>query len=239
MIIAILILFVLLAFYSTVYIKKRSLSNILSVIFFIGVIGSVFAIVRNDHDHLGMKTVTEKQTVDLVSAAPKKGMNMLLYQQVGTKGKENVYVYKTDKSQKKPKHTKVESYISNKVVTDNGNAKLVQESKYRVYKSDFMKFMFGIADNDHQLVSRKNTFHVNKDWLVLSTDQAKALQKKMKDKTYQAQLKKDGQAYVGKAVMTAMMQNPSMNETQKNRVIKDATQQFQMMKMEELIKSVK
>lgn len=239
MIIFTLVILVLLTFICTIYISNKKLSNILSVIFFALTIGNIALIVMNDHNHFGMKTVTEEKTVDIVSASPKKGMNMLLYQQVGTKGKENVYIYKTDKNQKKPSHTKAESYISNKVVTDSGSVKLVRESKYRVYKSDFMKFMFGISGNDHKLVSRKNTFHVNKDWLVLSTDQAKVLQKKMKDKTYQASLKTEGAAYVKKAVTAAMMQNPKMTQTQQKRVIDDATKQFQMMKMEELIKNVK
>ncbi|GKQ42333.1 DUF4811 domain-containing protein [Companilactobacillus sp. RD055328] len=239
MIIFTLIILVLLTFIVTVYVNNKTLSNILSVIFFSLTIGNIMLIVMNDYNHLGMKTVTEEKTIDIVSATPNKGMNMLLYQQIGTKGKENVYIYRTDKNQKKPSHTKAESYVSNKVVTDSNEVKLVRESKYRVYKSDFMKFMFGISGNDHQIVSRKNTFHINKDWLVLSTKQAKALQKKMKDKTYQATLKTEGASYVQKVVMAAMEQNPTMDEAQQKRITEDATKQFQMMKMEELIKNIK
>ncbi|MGR3742308.1 DUF4811 domain-containing protein [Companilactobacillus sp. DQM5] len=241
MIIFTLILFVLLAFISIVYIKNKTISNMLGILFFALVIGNISLMMMNDHNHFGMKTITEERTVDLVSASPKKGMNMLLYKPVGTKGKENVYIYRTDKNQKKPKYTKVDTNISisNKVVTTTGADKLVQKSKYRVYKSEFMKFVFGISGNDHKFVSRKNVFYVNKNWLVLSTNQAQELQKKMKDKNYQAQLKIEGKSYVQKAVMTAMMQNPQMTEDQKNRIVNDATQQFQMMKMEELIKNLK
>ncbi|MDO1604636.1 DUF4811 domain-containing protein [Lactobacillus sp. YT155] len=239
MIIFTLIIFVLLAFISFVYLQNKTLSNILGGIFLVLIIANISLMMLNDHNHLGMKEVVENRTVDIVSASPKKGMNMLLYKQVGTKGKENVYIYRTDTNQKKPKHTVAESYVDNKVVKTTDANQLVQKSTYRVYKNDFMRFMFGISGNDHTLIARKNIFYVNKDWLVLSTNQAKVLQKKMKSKTYQAQLKADGKVYVQKAVMAAMMQNPQMTDVQKDRVVKDATKQFQMMKMEELIKSIK
>lgn len=238
MIIFALAIFVILTFVSIIYISNKTLSNILGVIFFALVIGSISLIMLNDHNHFGMEKSTETKTSALVSTTPQKGMNMLLYQEVGTKGKENTYIYRTDSTEKKPKHTKVDSNVTNSVVVNNDQPKVVKQSKYYVYKSSFMKFLFGISGNNHQLISIKNTFYVNKDWLVLSTKQAKELQTKMKDPNYQAQLKAQGADYAKKAVEAAVKKNKKINAAQKNQVAQNAAKQFQAMKMEELIKSV-
>lgn len=238
MIIFALIIFVLLAFISIIYINNRLLSNTLGIIFFSLIVICISLMVMNDHNHFGMEEVVESKTTTLVSTTPQKDTNMLLYQPIGTKGKENTYIYRTSNSEKKPKHTKVDSNITNKVVVDNDQPKIVKESKYYVYKSDFMKLLFSISGNDHHLISIKNTFHVNKGWLVLSTKQAKELKAKMTDPKYQAELKTQGEEFVKNAVMTATKKNKKLSNEQKAQIAKTATEQFQNMKKEELIKSI-
>ncbi len=100
-------------------------------------------------------------------------------------------------------------------------AVLVTTTKYRVYQNNTAKFWFGISGNDHEFVSRHNTFKVAKGWFVLSDVQAKQLAKALKGQ--QAQLKTGAENAGKQAVMAAMQANPAMTADQQQAVAKKSS----------------
>ncbi|WP_424349985.1 DUF4811 domain-containing protein [Latilactobacillus sp. 5-91] len=233
MIVITLIISTLALFFASIF-GQKMWRPILMTIFGLTFIASLFFIVQNDHNHYGMKTVTETKTQTLVSSAD-KGMSMLLYHPLGN-GTEKVYLYRTDVHQSKPKATQTEK-TTNNVQKNADKAALVTTTKYRVYKNDTAKFWFGISGNDHEFVSRHNTFKVAKGWLVLSDAQAKQLAKTLKSQ--QAQLKA-GATNAGKqAVMAAMQANPAMTATQQQAVAKKAAMAYQQAAMAKVMATLK
>ncbi|SON72667.1 DUF4811 domain-containing protein [Latilactobacillus sakei] len=234
MIVITLIISTLALFFASIF-GQKMWRPILMTIFGLTFIASLFFIVQNDHNHYGMKTVTETKTQTLVSSADAKGMSMLLYHPLGN-GTEKVYLYRTDSHQSKPKATQTEK-TTNSVQKNADKAALVTTTKYRVYKNDMAKFWFGISGNDHEFVSRHNTFKVAKGWLVLSDAQAKQLAKTLKRQ--QAQLKA-GATNAGKqAVMAAMQANPAMTATQRQAVAKNAAMAYQQAAMAKVMATLK
>lgn len=84
--------------------------------------------------------------------------------------------------------------MTNVVETGADSAQLETKTTRWVYKSDLSRFLFGIADNDGQYVSRTNTFSLPDSWEVLSVDQAKKLASLAKEQA--DTMKTQGQAYV-------------------------------------------
>ena len=140
MIVITLIISTLALFFASIF-GQKMWRPILMTIFGLTFIASLFFIVQNDHNHYGMKTVTETKTQTLVSSADAKGMSMLLYHPLGN-GTEKVYLYRTDIHQSKPKATQTEK-TTNSVQKNADKAALVTTTKYRVYKNDMAKFWFG------------------------------------------------------------------------------------------------
>jgi hypothetical protein len=140
---------------------------------------------------LEWKKVTSEKTEQIQSV--QKGSNLLLEKELGTNGKENVYIYRTPETAnaKKPKTTKVDANVKNVVKTGNYSAATVTKKTTRwEYKNGFYSFLFGISGNDKEFVKQTNTFKVGNDWLVLTTTQASQLQKKMKSKAFKAKWNK-------------------------------------------------
>lgn len=246
MIIFSVILWTILLFVFMVSVNKTALRYLLSGLSAILLVASIFLMVQNDRDHFGMHKVTTTKTQQLVSVSPSKQMSMLLYQTVGTSGKEKVYIYKTDKNQKKPKTTNPDpTTTSNKVVKVNGESKLITKTTRWEYRSGTYKFWFGISGNAHKLVKRSHTFKVNKNWLVLSSAQAKKLQKLAK--ANQAKMKTEAKTYVTaqvkKAVTAAMTKNPSLSAAEQAKITKQATEQataaFQKQSLEKMLSQIK
>ena len=231
MIIVTLVICAILAFYFYVYLSNRVVSNSLTILAVAGVMVSIFFIVKNDHDYYGMHNVTETKTQRIYSASPSKNLPMMLYQSIGTADKHRVYVYKTSASAKVT--------TSNTVKRTTGHNRIVTTKTYREYKNSTAKFWFGLADNGHQYVKEHNTIYINKNWTVLSAPQAKKLQKLASSKSYQAKQKAAATAYVKKAVMAAMMKNPSMTAAQQKQVTQQAAAAYQAQAMQQLIKQVK
>nr|WP_237756437.1 DUF4811 domain-containing protein [Lactiplantibacillus herbarum] len=100
-----------------------------------------------------------------------------------------------------------------------------------------MKFWFGLANNDKQLIKRTNYFYVKKSWAVLSTTQAKQFSKLMKQQ--QATLKARATVYVQNQVKAAMVKNPTMSQAQLAQVQKAAAAQYQANAIQSMIKTVK
>ncbi|GAF36612.1 DUF4811 domain-containing protein [Lentilactobacillus farraginis] len=227
----------ILSFVCFVYIQNKPLSWILTILSVIGMVISTVFIVKNDTDHYGMKQETKTTYQPLYSVSPSKQMKMLLYQPIGTANKHQVYIYQKSENAKKKSHTTVND-TTNHVIKGNGVPRIETQTTRWQYQNGAAKFWFGIAGESGKLVKRVNKLYVNKDWLVLSTDQAKALQKKLKDKTYQAQLKAQGKAFVTKQMMAAMKQNPKMSKAQQAQLQKKATAEFQAQAMQKLVRSI-
>lgn len=239
MIIITLIICAILSFYFFVYLHNRTVANVLTVLSVLGVLTSIFFIVKNDHDYYGLHNVTTTSTQKIYSASPSKAMPMMLYQSVGTADKHRVYVYKTSATAKKTSHTRAKLTTANVVKRTTGANRIVTTKTYREYKNNTYKFWFGLAGNGHKYVKETNTIYINKNWTVLSATQAKKLQKLTSSKAYQAKQKAAATAYVKKQVMAAMTKNPSMTAAQQKKVTQAATAAYQAQAMKQLLAQVK
>ncbi|MDN2453211.1 DUF4811 domain-containing protein [Lactobacillus sp. UCMA15818] len=247
MIIFSLIICAILLFVSMINIDKALLRNVLSVIFALGLIVSMIFLIENDKRHFGMHKVENVKTSKLVSTASSKQINLLLYQTVGTSGKEKVYIYKAKSSQKKATTTNPDpANTQNKVRKTSGSAKLVTRTLRWEYKSNSYKFWFGILGNGHKLIRHYNTFKINDTWAVLSTQQAKKLQKlaKNEDQTkVQAQAKAYIKAQVKEKLTAAMTKDPTMSTQEQQALTAKASLQaqkdFKKQALQELISEAK
>ncbi|WP_129045384.1 DUF4811 domain-containing protein [Companilactobacillus metriopterae] len=240
MVLVIILASVLISYYFAVYVKNKKVGYSVASLFILVLIGSLSLLVANEYSHFGMEQKTTSTTEDIHPV--QSGMNVLIYKQVGTSGKENVYVYKTskDKHSKDTSHTKVDVNVTNKVKYGTyENPKLTKKTTHWVYKNDFYKLLFGIANNDNEFVKQTNTFYIDKSWATMSTDEAKQLQKMMGSKEVQAQSKEQGEAYVKAALAKAMQANPSMTPDQQKQVISDAQAQYQASALKQALKTIR
>jgi hypothetical protein len=185
-------------------------------------VGSTVIITANFHDHWGMKRITTTKTQKIYSASSQ--MQLILYQPVGTSGKDNVYIYQTKPRQKTPQHTQANEFTTNRLVwTDSDQATLtVKETRWR-FKNDFYKVLFAGSKMDGKLVSRTNTFRYPKTFVKISVKQAQAL----KSPAAQAQLKTQAAAYVTAKIQAAKQQNPDLTEAQLQKLTQQAQQEYQ------------
>lgn len=237
MILVLLVISTIALFLTFVYMKSSTTRLVLTAIFGVALVGSLVAIVANDSQHFGMEKVTTTKTTTLASAGSSKAMDLLLYQSVGTADKHRVYIYKQTASQKKVSHTAASVKTSNQVKKTTGATKLVTKTTRWTYRSNAMKFWFGIADNNHELVKRQNTFYVKKTWIVLSTTQAKKLSQLVKQQ--QATLKSRAKVYVANEVKVAMTKNPNMTKAQLAKLEKAAAAKYQDQAMASMIQEAK
>ena len=144
--------------------NNKVLHAITSIVFAVLFILSTFFITINFHDHYGMHKVTHETSTNLVSSTD-KGMNMLLYQPIGTSGKDKVVIYRTDENATKPSHTGTDK-VENKIITiNNAKAKLVTKTVKYEYNSSANRLWFGLA----QKPTREKTinyFYVPKSWMT-------------------------------------------------------------------------
>lgn len=206
--------------------RTRWLLGMISGLIFVG---STLMITANFHDHWGMKRITTTKTQKIYSASSQ--MQLILYQPVGTSGKDNVYIYQTKPRQKTPQHTQANEFTTNRLVwTDSDQATLtVKETRWR-FKNDFYKVLFAGSKMDGKLVSRTNTFRYPKTFVKISVKQAQALKKQaqaLKSPATQAQLKAQAAAYVTAKVQAAKQQNPDLTEAQLQKLTQQAQQEYQ------------
>ena len=206
--------------------RTRWLLGMISGLIFVG---STLMITANFHEHWGMKQVTTTKTQKIYSTSSQ--MQLALYQQVGTSGKDNVYVYQTKPRQKTPQHTQANEFTTNRLVwTDSDQATLTfKETRWR-FKNDFYKVLFAGSKMDGNLVSRTNTFRYPKTFVKISVKQAQALKKQaqaLKSPTAQAQLKTQAAAYVTAKIQAAKQQNPDLTEAQLQKLTQQAQQEYQ------------
>lgn len=240
MILISILVFAGLAYYFAVFIKNKKVGYGFSFTFIALFILSLVLLISNEYGHFGMKQVTSEKTYQIQTV--QKGSNLLLKKELGTNGKEDVYIYRTPETanKKKPTTTKVDVNVTNKVKTGNYSAATLERKTTRwEYKNSFYSFLFGISDNNKEFVKQTNTFKVGQDWLVLTTTQASKLQKQMKSKTFQAQMKQEGAAYVKAAVTKAMQANPSMSADEQKQVTQQAEKAFKAESQAKLIQEIK
>lgn len=229
-----------LGYYFAVFLQNKKVGYSLSFTFIALFILSLILLVSNEYGHFGMQKVTNEKTYQIQSV--QKGSNLLLKKELGTSGKEDVYIYRTPETanKKKPTTTKVDVNVKNVVKTGNYSAATLTRKTTRwEYKNDFYAFLFGISDNNKEFVKQTNTFKVGQDWLVLTTSQASQLQKQMKSKSFQAQMKQEGAAYVKDAVTKAMQANPSMSAAEQQQVTQQAEKAFKAQAQAKLIQEIK
>lgn len=233
-----MILFVLcisafLFFYSfNLVTKNKAVHAITSIVFAVLFILSTFFITINFHDHYGMHKVTNEKTSTLVSSIP-KGFDALMYQPIGTSGKDKVVIFRTSEKQSKANPTSTDK-VENKIITTNDSkAKLVTKTVKYEYNSSANRFWFDLAQKPTR-VKTVHYFYVPKSWMVLTVKQAKALPTVIKEisaknnnAASQAAMKQAGAEYVQAQVKAAMMKNPKMTSAQQKAVIKKATAEFQ------------
>ncbi|AFS41111.1 DUF4811 domain-containing protein [Leuconostoc gelidum] len=185
MIILIMALFAIAAFLASMTIKKSGIRYAVTLVMFAGLILSVIMVIANMHDHYGMTSVTTTTKKEIHSAGPTtQNFGMLLYQQIGTDGKENAYIYKTAAQDKKTTVAKPDLNMTTSHVNVSGNkAYKVTKTTRFVYKSNGFKLLFGVANNDGEIKHRQVIYQVPPTWVALTTEQAKSLASKLAPKS--------------------------------------------------------
>ncbi|WP_125566330.1 DUF4811 domain-containing protein [Companilactobacillus insicii] len=238
MIIVSIIVCAVLSYYFAVFIQNKKVGYSLAGVFIVLFIGSIVMLVSNEYGHFGMQKVTSEKTVQIQTV--KKGANLLLYKELGTNSKEDVYVYRTPETAnaKNPNHTKADIHVTNKVKKGSSTNTLNQKTTRWEYKNGFYSFLFGISDNNKEFIKQSNTFQIGDDWLVLSTTQANKLSKELNSKKIQTQMKSEGEAYVKAAVTKAMMVNPSMSQAQQKQIMQQAQKEFKAQAMAKVVEEI-
>ncbi|MFT8469414.1 DUF4811 domain-containing protein [Oenococcus sp.] len=243
MILILLILSAVAFFVSFIYIDRLFPRTLLTLISGVVLILSLAAIAANYYDHFGLQKVTTQQTRRIYSSAGSKmPVGLLLYQPIGTSGKDNVYIYTTKANQKKPSHTQANSMTVNRVIAvSSQKARLQTSETHWEYRSNFNRFLFGIAGNGHELTRRINRFYLPKSWPRLSTVQAKALQKQMGSAKFQAQAKTQAAAYVQTHMQEAIAKQPALatDRQAQQRLGKQFAADFQRQLIQETVSQLK
>ncbi len=237
MIVITLAIGVVLAFVFFIYISSKPVSYTLTALSLLLAVVSMVFIIKNDHDHYGMKQVTTETSQQIYPIGSKQ-MQMILYQPIGTANKHQVYIYQKSANAKKKSHTQTTD-TTNKVVMTSGTTHMVTQTTRWEYKSDAAKLWFGISGEGHKFVKRHNILYVNKSVQVLSAQQAKALKKMMASKSYQAKLKAQGKAFVTQQVMAAMKKDPTMSAADRAKLVKQATAEFQAQAIKNVLAQIK
>ncbi|MGQ2283325.1 DUF4811 domain-containing protein [Apilactobacillus kunkeei] len=221
--------------------KNKALHAITSLLFAVLFVLSTFFITINFHDHYGMHKVSHETSSKLVSSSD-KGMDMLLYQPIGTSGKDKVVIYRTDEKSTKSLHTGTDK-VENKIISvDSKNAKLVTKTVKYEYNSSSNRLWFGLAQKPTR-VKTVNYFYVPKSWMTLTVNQAKQLPTIMEEVSgsntaAQVQMKKAAEQYAQSQVKSAVMKNPKMTSKQQKALAKKAAAEFSQKAQAEAFKKM-
>ncbi|MFD0898376.1 DUF4811 domain-containing protein [Loigolactobacillus binensis] len=201
--------------------QRGAMRNSIIGLLLVVMIGSIGLLFTNDNQHWGMKTVTTTTEKPLTSAAALSGAKLLLYQPLGN-GHEKIFIYKNSTTQKKVAHTTADVTTTSSVTkTSSQSAKLVTKTSRYVYRNGFYRFLFAGVGNNHEFKARHHEFKVGRDWVILSTTQAKKLQQQAK--TAQAKMKTQLAAAVKAKMTAAIKQNPQMTTEQQQALQKQYT----------------
>ncbi|MFR0645373.1 DUF4811 domain-containing protein [Limosilactobacillus mucosae] len=205
--------------------RTRIIAGLITGIIFVG---STVLITTNFHDHFGMKKVTTTKTTQIYSASSQ--LPIILYQPIGTSGKDDVYVYRTNDDSAKTTHTQTDGYTTNRVVkTNDTKATLTTKETHWRFKNKFYRLLFAGSKMDGNLISRTNTLRYPKNYVKLTVKQAELLKKQMKSSNAAAQtaLKQQAEAFVKAQLQSALQKNPQLSTTQQLEIAQQAQQQFQ------------
>ncbi|MHA8110409.1 DUF4811 domain-containing protein [Lactobacillaceae bacterium Melli_B4] len=209
-------------FISFIYIKNIPLRSIVTIVFLAITLVSTYGAIRNDKDHFMMEQRTTTSSHKIYATKSTNGLNMMVYQTLGTAKQHDVQTYRKSTNQKNPSHTQVDSNTTNKIKYVDGNKATLKTATTNWEFTKAGKFWFGIADtkfgndkSDFKIVKRVNTFYIPKSWIHLSSNQAKELGKQMKkaqaqSKQQQAAMKQQGQAFVQAQMKAAVMKDPKL-----------------------------
>ncbi|MFR3686764.1 MAG: DUF4811 domain-containing protein, partial [Enterococcus sp.] len=128
------------------------------------------------------------------------------------------------------------NHVTNIVKKNQAKSQLETKKTYWIYKNDATKFWFKFTSKNHQLIKEKNIFNVQKDWLVLSTEQAKKLAKLVQDN--KATMQSEAKTFVQNKVKAAMMQNPTMDQAAQQKIIQQATIEYQKLALAKIVAEV-
>ncbi|MGX4687552.1 DUF4811 domain-containing protein [Vagococcus sp. JNUCC 83] len=234
MIVFLVILSALLFAFTFIF-AKSTWQYIMTLVFGIVFIGSVALMEMNYSHHFGMKKAVAVKETSLVSSADNEQLNILLYQPLGD-GKEKVYLYKTSPSQKKVTQTKTDKVKNEVAISKDNKAVLESKTTQWVYKNVFYKTLFGIAGNNKEFDSQKNTFYIPSDWIELSTDQAKKLGEEMASK--KDTLEEEAKKYVTEKLKEAITKDPSLatNKEKQTELSQTYANDFQKQMIDDIIK---
>ncbi|KRL04576.1 DUF4811 domain-containing protein [Liquorilactobacillus oeni] len=242
MILVLLALSAIAFFISFIYIEKISPRLICTIISGLLVFVSLGAIVGNFYSHWGMHQVSQTSSKQIYSADTSGKMKMILYQDIGTSGKRNVFIYNAQPDAKKVSHTQGNEYTKNNVVRSNRKTAIMRTTEKRwKYKSSWGSFWFGIAGNNSELISRQNKFFLPKTWFKLSTVQVKELKATLSSKAFKAQAQKKAAVYVETKLKEAIAEDPAIatDKAKQNQLIKQFTAEFQANLIKETVSEIK
>ncbi|WP_047999679.1 DUF4811 domain-containing protein [Lactiplantibacillus herbarum] len=190
------------------FLETKMQRSIVGSIGFIILIASAALMLGNDNWHWGMHQGSTTKTVKIASVSTSKELSVLVYQPIKKAKTERVYVY-TLKGQSKQRHTPASLKTTNRVTYRNvDQASMATKTTTWRYDNSFWKFLFSWTGTHHELVSRQVTFTLPKDWVTLSTSQAKWLA------TTAAQKEKTAKTAIATAVATevktAVAADPTM-----------------------------
>ena len=210
------------------FVKKPKLRYPISIFFLLLAGACSISLMLNDSHHLGMKSVTETQTENLVSTAGKNSkINLTVYQPLGN-GKEKVFVYRTADKPNKTQKTKIDYDVTTKIEHSNTKTPQVEiQRQCYTYKNDFWKMLFAGLGLNKETHHYTYIFKVPQNWLVLSTSQLKEMKKQEKAAKTQlkGQVKTQLPNLVKAEMMKEMQKNPNMNAQQKAQLEKQITAQ--------------
>jgi len=235
--IVVLVILSALLFGFTFIFAKSIWQYILAVVFGILFIGSITLMGMNYSHHFGMKEEKTLKEISIASSTDNDQVNILLYQPLGTSD-EKIYLYKTKPSQKKLTQTGT-NHVTNIVKTSDDNQALLKTETTRwVYKNSMYQMLFGISGNNKEYISKENIFYIPKDWLELSTDQAKKLGEEMASK--KDSLETETKNYVSSRLKEAITKDPTLatNKDKQSELSQAYATEYQRKMMSDMIKNI-
>lgn len=182
---------------------------------------STIGVTANYSHHWGMKQVTTTKSQRIYSAAG-QNLPINLYQPVGTSGEDNVFIYKTSPSQRKPHHTQANELTHSTTKSTNGTqARLVTKENRWQYQNGFYRFLFMGTGINNKLVRRTNTLYYPKGYVKVTAKQAKRLRTTMDSQGQST-------AALQQQITAAVQQKVAAAHTQDPQKIKQITQQAQI-----------
>ena len=202
MIIAIIL--ALLIFVTWLFIPHKWTRIILGTISILLLLVYIIGLIGNMKYHWGMKQETKIQEQhEIYSAGPPTSPKLILIiKEIGNNSGNYVMSYKDCKSDKKAKaHNKPKmskKHISESIKKtgkyyrkENGKAEAKEEKVYWTWRNDIYRILFSFNGKEKELKSEKLIVSIPRsNWEVMTPEQLKAQQKKMKQKQAQIQEQK-------------------------------------------------